>query len=506
MMTSDRATIDPAVLVQKARQAQREWAETSVRRRLVPVEVFRKLLVSECDALCAVVSQEVGKPPIEALAGEVLPTADACRFLVRQAQRLLKPRRVSWRQRPLWLWGQSDTVYRRPRGVVGIIGTWNYPLFLNAGQILHAVTAGNAVVWKPSEVTPRFAELLCRLLRQAGFPAELIQLLPATREMGAGLVESAIDHVVFTGSAAVGKKLAGRLGERLISSTMELSGCDPQVVLEDSDVVLAARAAWFGCTINRGQTCIAVRRCLVHRSLYPGFCTALRTLAAGTGTMPLVLPAQVQQAEQLLADALAQGGQLLVPGRTSADGGCRPTVVIDARPEMALCREAAFAPVMAVMPFDTIEEAVKLEAACPYALGASVFTRNTALAEKVAARMRAGTVAVNDVVVPTAHPATPFGGRGESGWGVTQGAEGLLEMTVPQTVSVRGGTFRPHHDPNLPEGVLRGMLEATHAATIGQRLRGWWLLLRAALGRTRTAAESVPQRCETKDGAIGSNR
>jgi aldehyde dehydrogenase (NAD+) len=161
-------------------------------------------------------------------------------------------------------------------------------------------------------------------------------------------------------------------------------------------------------------------------------------------------------------------------------------VVIDARPEMSLCRESTFAPVLAVLPFDSIDDALRMELSCPFALGASVFTRNPARGESLASRLRAGVVTINDVVVPTAHPATPFGGRGDSGWGVTQGEEGLLEMTVPQTVSVRAGTFRPHYDSGDPaklaaqEELLRGLMQARHAPTLLTRLRGWWRLIRAA--------------------------
>jgi aldehyde dehydrogenase (NAD+) len=153
---------------------------------------------------------------------------------------------------------------------------------------------------------------------------------------------------------------------------------------------------------------------------------------------------------------------------------------------MAVCREASFAPLLAVLPFDDAEEALGMEAQCPYALGASVFTSRPARAEALAAQLRSGAVTVNDVIAPTAHPATPFGGRGDSGWGVTQGAEGLLEMTVPQVVSHRAGRFRPHYDLAAGRdaagqgGLLRGLLEAGHAATWGQRLRGWRRLLAAA--------------------------
>lgn len=485
MTTTCLPTTDLGASVDRARAAQRPWAELPVRQRLRSVLAFRHLLVRYADRLADVISRDVGKSANEALAGEVLPTADACHFLEREAATLLRPRRVSSRSRPLWLMGQSDVVERRPRGVVGIIGTWNYPLFLNGVQIVQALTAGNAVVWKPSEVTPRFADVLHELLSEAGFPSDLIQRLPATREMGPALADADVNHVVFTGSANVGRKLAARLGERLVSSTLELSGCDLQLVLDDADVKLAARAAWFGSTINRGQTCIAVRRAFVQRKNYPAFCDLLSQLARDSQPQPLTMASQARQAEQLLQDAVSHGGKLLVPQTGSAtDGTCRPAVVVDARPEMAICREAAFAPVMAVLPFDTLEDALAMEAQCPYALGASIFTGNVALAQRLSAQLRSGAVCINDVIVPTAHPATPFGGAGASGWGVTQGAEGLLEMTVPQVVSVRSGSFRPHYDIHDPvklqkQGdLVKGFLEATHAPTFGRRLAGWWRVLR----------------------------
>jgi acyl-CoA reductase-like NAD-dependent aldehyde dehydrogenase len=471
--------------IDRARRAGRAWSSTSIRHRLVPVDRFRLLLVKHCDALCGAVCQDVGKPIGEVLADEILPTADACRFLLRNAPRLLRPRHVPSAHRPLWLWGQRDTVHRVPRGVVGIIGTWNFPLLLNTVQILHALVAGNAVLWKPSEIAPTLASLLHDLLLQAGFPADLLQMLPATREMGPILADAPVDHIVFTGSVAVGRKLAAHLGERLVSSTLELSGCDAQLVLEDADVSLAARAAWFGSTINHGQTCIAVRRSFVHRSLYPAFCDELRTHARPVA-MKLALPAQLCHAKRIIEEALAEGGRLLLEPAPDQDGTCTPAIVVDARPEMALCHESTFAPVLAVLPFDSIDDALVMERSSPLALGASIFTRNPSRGEALASRLRAGVVTINDVVVPTAHPATPFGGRGDSGWGVTQGEEGLLEMTVPQTVSVRAGSFRPHYDSSDParlaaqEDLLRGLMQARHAPTLLTRLAGWWRLIRAA--------------------------
>ncbi|HLJ95503.1 MAG TPA: aldehyde dehydrogenase family protein, partial [Gemmataceae bacterium] len=373
--------------------------------------------------------------------------------------------------------------------LVGILGTWNYPLLLNGVQIVQALTAGNSVLWKPSEVAPASARILFDLVERAGYPSGLVHLLPASRAAGPELAEADLDHVVFTGSSSTGRALAERLGRRLVTSTLELSGCDAMFVLDDADLNLAVPAAWFGATVNRGQTCLASRRILVHRRLYPDFTTALQSLVADAQPMRLALETQVKQAENLIRDALAGGARLLqTPGHTNGSGDPRvipATVVLDARPEMAICQQASFAPLMAVLPFDTLEEALHMDAQCPYALGASVFTANPAGGLHLAGHLRAGMVTINDVVLPTAHPATPFGGRGESGWGVTQGAEGLLEMTVPQLVSVRGGQLRLHYDTAVGKRPLsvagfRGLLEWSHGATLRQRLNGLWQLLRAA--------------------------
>ncbi len=483
------STCSFAPVTQKSREEQQAWATLRVRQRLRAVRALRQLLASECRTLCEAVAADLGKPFEETLAGELLPLAAACRFLESAAPRILQPRRVARRHLPLWLWPQSDTVHRRPRGLVGIIGTWNYPLLLNGVQIVQALTAGNGVVWKPSELAPSSAKVFFDLLGRAGFPPGLVQLLPATREAGEALADADIDHIVFTGSSPTGRRLAEHLGRRLVTSTLELSGCDALFVLEDADVELAARAAWFGATLNRGQTCLASRRILVHRSLYETFADVLGPLSSAAVPMRLALEAQVKQAEHLVRDALAGGGRLLQTPRPAERSGdpslYLPAVVLDARPEMALCQQASFAPLMAVLPFGTLEEALRMDAQCPYALGASIFTSDPARGMQLAGHLRAGSVALNDVVLPTVHPATPFGGRGESGWGVTQGAEGLLEMTVPQVVSVRGGKMRPHYQaaigkPPLSVEGLRGLLEWSHSATLRQRFGGLWRLLRSA--------------------------
>jgi acyl-CoA reductase-like NAD-dependent aldehyde dehydrogenase len=482
-------TLPFSVEADRCRQAQRAWARRPLRERLQCIRKLRHRLVDSAQQLALTVTQDVARPAAEVLVTDILPTADACRFLERQAQRLLRPRRVPLSQRPLWLFGSRDTVYRRPLGVVGIIGTWNYPILLNAVQIAQALAAGNGVLWKPSEFTPTLATALHRLFVEAGFPDDLFVQLPATREAGPALAEAAVDHVVFTGSAAVGRQLARRLGERLVPCTLELSGCDAMVVAADAPLSLAARAAWWGTTLNRGQTCLAVRRIFVERSAYPMFIEQLRALAGASRHQPLLTQAQAEQAERLVCEALQQGAQLLLAGGApraeSEPPRYPPTFVIDARPEMSICREAAFAPIAAVLPFERLADVVDMNEHCPYALGVSLFMRDRGKAHALAEALGTGLVTCNDLIAPTAHPATPFGGRGASGWGPTQGAEGLLAMTAPQVISERSGAFRPHYatasgDQAVIGEMLRGMLIWRHAGRWRLRWAGFWKMVRAA--------------------------
>jgi acyl-CoA reductase-like NAD-dependent aldehyde dehydrogenase len=461
-----------------ARAAQVPWAALPLRERLRPVRELRALLVERRKALTAAIEVDIARPPTEVIATDVMPAASACKYLLTDAERILKTRKAG--RTPLWMAGSRDEVFRRPHGVVGVVGTWNYPLFLNLVPVLHALTAGNAVLWKPSENTPRFAGVFSELIAASGFPAGLLQTLPATRDAGPRLAESAIDFLHFTGSEAVGRKLAARIGERLIPSVLELSGCDAFIVLADADVKLAARSAWYGLTLNRGQTCLAVRRLLVHADVRADFVTALRANADKSGPMRLLQPGQVGQANRLLADAVAAGCEVLAAPGTPADQEFTPAVALDAPPTLGLHREATFAPLAALTTFRTIDELLALNAACAYGLGGSVF--GSADVPEIVARLPVGLVSRNDILIAAAHPATPLTGRGAAGWGSTQGDEGLLAMTVPQAVSRRGGTFRPHVDAGLQPlpgdtELLTGMLRLTHGRGLGDRLRGLRQLL-----------------------------
>jgi acyl-CoA reductase-like NAD-dependent aldehyde dehydrogenase len=434
--------------------------------------------------VCQAVERDIGKPYRDTLAGDLVPLADACKFLESNAAKVLKPRRPSRWSAPLIFWAQSDEVHRRPRGVVGIIGTWNLPFFLSGLQSLHALVAGNGVLFKPSELASRSGQVLTELLGRSGFPADLFQCLPSTREAGKDLADADIDHLIFTGHSSTGRAIARHLGERLISSTMELSGCDPLFLLDDGDPALAAKGAWFGATINNGQACIGTRRAFVPRPRLEEFLAVLQPRIREAQPMPTVLPVQMELAERVIADAVSRGARLL--RREDAvlpPLHIQPAVLVDVPADAQFCQEAIFAPLLAVMPYDRLEDALAANACCPYRLSASIFTASHARAVELAGKLGCPVVSINDMIMPLGNPGTPFGGKGSSGWGVTMGVEGLLEMTVPQVISHVHGGMRPHYDWHgshwlIQADTMEAWLDCWLAPSLKTRLGGAWRLMK----------------------------
>jgi aldehyde dehydrogenase (NAD+) len=263
---------------------------------------------------------------------------------------------------------------------------------------------------------------------------------------------------------------------------LELSGVDAAFVLPDADIDLAVKSTWYGATLNAGQTCMACRRVFVHRTLYEPFVAKLSGLVENASPCRLVLPQQVDHYQRILQDARSRGARVCSATAVCEPPQVCPAAVCDATPDMAICREAVFAPVLAVMSYESIEQAVSMDQFCPYGLTAAIFTREHRGISELASLLRVGAVVVNDVIVPTAHPATPFGGRGRSGWGVTQGEDGLLAMTVPQVVTTRSGTYRPHlqTDQLVSAGhAVRGLLQLSHGRKWSDRVRGLFELVKS---------------------------
>ncbi len=450
-----------------ARTAQARWGERPVADRLPPIAGLRRRIAGSADALLDALASRPGRTRAESLAAEVLPLADACRFLEREAAALLKPRRLGSRGRPGWLFGVSAEVRREPFGTVLVIAPSNYPLLLAGVQAVQALAAGNAVLVKPAPGCSAPMEILARWLAQAGLPDGLFAMLGESPAEAEAAIEAGVSKVVLTGSAETGRRVMGRLAETLTPATMELSGNDAVFVLPGADARMVAGALAFGLRFNGSATCIAPRRVFVTRDHAQALERALTERIAALPPAPVPLTVRARLA-RLVEDALIKGARVIGPTPatdepTLAPFALAPFVLADARPDMALLSEDVFAPVLALVTVADMEEALAFAARSPYALGASIFGPE-AEARALALRVDAGSVTVNDLIAPTADPRLPFGGRRRSGWGVTRGAEGLLEMTQVKTVTVSPGRFRPHHEPfgESDETLLLAWLRLAH--------------------------------------------
>ena len=464
--------------ITRLRNAQRLWAQLDLSQRLSIVRKFRNLLAANGGRLAELVSPLLQRATAETLSAEVMPLAEAARFLELRAGRLLQPQRLSSQGRPGWLRRVEITVQRDAYGVVLIVGPANYPLFLPGVQALQALVAGNAVIWKPGAGGKASAEGIAALLIEAGLDRDLILVTDESAEPAQRYIDGRVDKVVMTGSAASGRSVLARCAEMPTEATVELSGSDCVFILPDADIGLAVRALKFGLALNWGATCISPRRVFVHAAIAKKFEQAL---ASAIQEMPhvSVAPRFARQLADLVEDAQARGAGLLTPFDAA---NLRPVIVTRANPDMAIMQADIFAPVLAVMTTPTIESALEASSRCGYALGASIFG-SVESSRRLAERIAVGVVVINDMIVPTADPRLSFGGRKNSGWGKTRGAEGLLEMTVSKSIAVQRGKRLRHLEPAHPRAanIFEAYLRLSHGGGIAKRVIAAADLCKAAL-------------------------
>jgi len=360
------------------------------------------------------------------------------------------------------LWKRAF-VEREPLGVVGAITPWNYPLILSMDAAVSALFGGNAVVIKPSEFTPLTALMIPGLCREAGLPEDLVRVVTGDGSTGAALVRAGVDKISFTGSTPVGRAVLAAASESLTPVTLELGGKDPAIVLEDADLDRAARGIAFGAFFNAGQTCISIERVYVARSVADAFTERVvevaRSLRAGVDEDrdmgPIITRAQYAKVVRQIEDALAKGARVLTGG-IPPEGArvIQPTVLVDVDDSMEVVRDETFGPVLPVIPVDSEDEAVAKANASGYGLFASVWTRDRARGLRVARRLHAGGVSVNDSLSHYGVAALPMGGVGDSGFGRRRGREGLDEMTTVRSLFVDIGGLRrePWWFPYGPRG------------------------------------------------------
>ncbi|MQY16356.1 putative succinate-semialdehyde dehydrogenase [NADP(+)] 2 [Streptomyces sp. RB5] len=462
---------DVAAAFDRAREAQREWAARPVRRRAAVLLKFHDLLLTRQDEVIDLIQLETGKARLHAHE-EVQAVTMAARHYGRRAPAYLKPKRhtgavpVLTRVREL----------RHPRGVVGQIAPWNYPLELSVGDALPAFAAGNGVVMKPDTETALTALWARDLMIEAGLPEDVWQIVIGEGPVvGPALVQHA-DYVSFTGSTRTGREVAQGAAARLIGVSLELGGKNAMIVCADADLDKAAEGATRAAFASAGQLCISVERLFVHESVADAFLErfAARTkamklgaaLSYGADMGSLAGERQLKAVTRHVEDAVDKGAKVLAGGRARPDIGpyfYEPTILDGVGKPMAVCEEETFGPVVSVYRFGDEDEAIRRANATPYGLNASVWTKNARRGRALAARLRTGTVNINEGFASAyGSVQSPMGGMGDSGLGRRHGSEGILKYTEAQTVA---------HQRLVPMAPSMGMSDEKHAAFMTRSLR-----------------------------------
>lgn len=432
--------------VRRAREAFKVWTALGFSERKRVLIDIRKRLIARTDEALDIICRETGKPRFEALMMEIAYCCDALTFYGKNARRFLSPQRVQ----PHLLKSKKISIHYHPRGVIGIISPWNFPLVMSLGEAVPALAAGNAVIVKPSEWTPLTAQFAINLAREAftaaGLPADIIQVVNGLGETGATLVDEA-DMIAFTGSVRTGKLIAERAARRLCPVSLELGGKDPMIVLKDADLERASSAAVWGAFMNSGQVCISVERVYVENSVADEFTRRVvektRKLRQGIegaqqiDVGAIVFPRQLETIEEHVKDAVARGARVLTGGKRRDELGGRfyePTVLTDVDHSMSIMTDETFGPVLPIMKVRDSDEALRLANDSRYGLNASVWTSQKSNGERLAAEVEAGSVCVNDVITGFAVTDASFGGMKESGNGRRHGAPGIRRFAVEQTI------------------------------------------------------------------------
>ena len=433
-------------LAARARKAQPEWEAMGFDGRAKVLRRAQKWVTDNSSRIIDVIVSETGKTYEDAQLAEISYAANAFGFWAKMAPEYLADERVKSSQ--LFVKGAKLIVRYRPLGLVGVIGPWNYPLTNSFGDCIPALAAGNAVILKPSEITPLTSLLMADMLRESGLPDDVYQVATGYGETGTALIDEA-DFIMFTGSTETGKHVMARAANTLTPVSLELGGKDPMIVLADADLERAANAAVFWSMQNGGQTCISVERVYVEEPIYDDFIgrveEKMRALRQGVPGDPgsvdigaVTSPPQVDLIDGHVQDAVKKGARVLVGGHRGPGPGdfYEPTLIVDVDHSMECMMEETFGPTLPVMKVRDAEEALRLANDSPYGLQASIYTGDPTKGERLARQVEAGVVTINDSQINYVALELPMGGWKASGLGSRHGADGIRKYTKKQTLLV----------------------------------------------------------------------
>jgi succinate-semialdehyde dehydrogenase/glutarate-semialdehyde dehydrogenase len=461
-----------AELIGEARRAQAVWEALPYRERGRKLKKASYWLCTHIDEVVETIHRENGKLRIDALAAEVLPAIMGMGYYIRKGRSFLKSRNLAGGS-PL-MFNKRGRLEYRPWGVVGIISPWNYPFAIPFSEVVMALLAGNAVILKVAAATSGVGRLLAELFAAAELPPGLFTHLEIPgREAGPAFITggvpaggaassgaagassgaAGVDKLFFTGSTAVGRELAALAAPRLLPLVLELGGADAAVIRADADLDRAAAGVLWAGYSNAGQSCGGVQRILVHRSVYDAFlkklCALVSGLRPGWGEEadlgPMTSREQKEKTEAQIARCVAMGAGIAAQSPaydgTGAEGAgpfadrfTRAVVLTGAGPGMPVLEEEIFGPAAAVVPVEDDEEALRIANTSPYSLTASVWSRDRRAAARLASRLNAGAVMLNDHLMSHGLAETPWGGFGDSGLGKTHGEPGFREMLKVKVV------------------------------------------------------------------------
>ncbi len=439
------SSADVAIAAARARNAQAAWQQTGFAGRAKLLYRLRDLLLDEGDRLADIVSAETGRPRAEVYGNEIFYLCNAIGVWAKKAERYLRPQRI----RPHFPLVKAKKVLSSycPRGVVGIISPWNFPLTLTLGEALPALMAGNAVIIKPSELAPLSAQFGAELAAKAGFPENLLQVVVGDGEIGEALVDH-VDMIAFTGSVDTGKRVMQRAAQRLIPLSLELGGKDPMIVLKDANLDRAASACVWGALMNSGQVCTSIERVYVEDPVYEQFVDRVvekvRAIRQGSSEQEVDLGCvtsepQLKTITAQVDDALSQGARALTGAkRNPALQGFyyEPTVLVDVTHSMKVMSEETFGPIIPIMRVKDADTALRLANDSRYGLSGSVYSSNHSGALRLAENLQCGAVCINDSLVNFVIPDAPMGGFKDSGFGYRHGAEGIRKFCHQKTIVI----------------------------------------------------------------------